>query len=72
MNYHYFMGKKMVTVQFRVDRDTKEKVEKIFAQLGMSMSAGLKIYIDEIIRRQGIPFAVTLQKGVKLVYPEDK
>lgn len=49
------------TVQLRVDGKTKHAVTAIFASLGMDVSTGIKIYLERVIKEDGIPFALTVK-----------
>ncbi|MBU2542555.1 type II toxin-antitoxin system RelB/DinJ family antitoxin [Patescibacteria group bacterium] len=54
------------TVQLRVDSKTKKDVAKIFKSLGMDMSTGVKIYFQQVLNSQGIPFPVLTENGFTL------
>lgn len=55
------------SIQIRVDAKTKREAGKIFADLGMDLSTGMKVYLNKVIETEGIPFPVT--KGKFLGYP---
>lgn len=46
----------MDTIQIRVDAKTKKSVKKIFADMGMDMSTGVKLYFAQVMREKGLPF----------------
>ena len=46
----------MDTIQIRVDAKTKKSVKKIFADMGMDMSTGVKLYFAQVLRDKGLPF----------------
>ena len=48
----------MAQVNFRIDDDTKLKADKLFADLGMTMSGAITIFIKRSLDYQGLPFAV--------------
>lgn len=50
------------TVQVRIDPKTKRKAGKIFADLGMDISTGMKVYLNKVVETEGIPFPVTKRK----------
>jgi len=54
------------TVQLRIDSQTKKKVAKIFQSLGMDMSTGIKIYFQQVLNSQGIPFPILTANGFTL------
>ncbi|MCL2201112.1 MAG: type II toxin-antitoxin system RelB/DinJ family antitoxin [Oscillospiraceae bacterium] len=43
----------------RVDDDVKKRAESVFRALGMTMSAGINLYLNQVALQQGIPFALT-------------
>lgn len=51
------------TIQVRVDSKTKRSVAKIFEALGLDMSAGVKIYFQQVLRERGIPFPLVTENG---------
>lgn len=46
------------TLTIRVDKEDKEKAEKILKKLGLTLSASINIFIKAIIRNNGIPFVI--------------
>ena len=58
---------KTATIQVRIDPKTKREAAKIFADLGMDISTGMKVYLNKVIEIEGIPFPV--QKRKFLGYP---
>ena len=50
-------------VQLRVDAKTKKKVASIFADLGLDLSTGVKIYFQQVLRQKGIPFPLVTANG---------
>lgn len=57
-------------VCFRTKQLTKRKAEKIFSDLGISMSSALNIFLTQVVRDKGLPFTPTTQKkGVKSETP---
>ena len=45
-------------LNIRVDEDLKKKADKLFSELGMSMSTAMNIFLRQSIRYGGIPFDV--------------
>ena len=64
-------------VNFRMDEDLKKKMEKVCADMGMSMTTAFTIFAKTVTREKRIPFEVTadpfysdsnlahLQRGIK-------
>ena len=53
------MGSNMANVSFRIDSDLKVKADKLFDELGMSMTTAFNIFLRQSVRQGCIPFAVT-------------
>ena len=53
---------KTATLNLRVNPTVKERAEEVLSKLGLSMSAAIEIYLNQIFLTGGIPFAVTLPK----------
>lgn len=51
------------TIQVRVNPKVKQSVAKIFAKLGFDISTGVKIYFQQVVREQGIPFPLITENG---------
>ena len=49
----------MTQVSFRVDDTVKKNAEQVCAEIGISMSAALNIYLTKIGRERRIPFELT-------------
>ena len=43
-----------------VNKDVKEKAEKIFNELGLNMTSAVNIFLRTAIRERGIPFELKL------------
>ncbi|MDR1861817.1 MAG: type II toxin-antitoxin system RelB/DinJ family antitoxin [Candidatus Ancillula sp.] len=46
----------MATLTIKVDDDLKRAAEREFNQLGLTMSAGLTVYLNQVIKTHSIPF----------------
>ena len=46
-------------VNFRMDEDLKKKMEKVCAEMGMSMTTVFTIFAKTVTREKRIPFEVT-------------
>ncbi|MEO6078016.1 MAG: type II toxin-antitoxin system RelB/DinJ family antitoxin [Candidatus Andersenbacteria bacterium] len=53
----------MTTIQIRIDEKTKKGAQKVFDTLGMDMSAGIKAYLRQVMRKKGIPFPLYTENG---------
>ncbi len=54
------------TVRARVDSKLKEETEKIFAQLGLSTSAAITLFLKRVKREGGIPFDLKIPNEYKI------
>lgn len=50
----------MVSVNFKLDADTKKSMEKVCSELGLSMTAAFTIFAKTVTRERRIPFDLTL------------
>jgi DNA-damage-inducible protein J len=44
------------SIQLRIDAKTKREATKVFADLGMDISTGMKMYLRQVIREKSLPF----------------
>ena len=69
-------------LNIRTDSEIKSAAEKIFEELGLSMSSAINIFLRQTIREKGIPFALTLnvpnaetveaiEEGRRIAYDKD-
>ena len=47
------------TITVRVDENIKKEANNIFREVGMDMSTAINVYLRQVIRSNGIPFAVS-------------
>lgn len=52
------------TYSIRLDENTKDNAQKVFNDLGMDFSTGVKIYLKQVIKLNGIPFELSNQSGL--------
>ncbi len=50
-------------VQARVDSKIKRQAKKIFSDLGLDMSTGIKIYLAKVVSDKGVPFPLLTENG---------
>lgn len=50
----------MAQISIRVDDDVKRQAEKVCADLGLSMSSAINIYLKKLGRERRIPFEVSV------------
>lgn len=47
-------------LNIRTDKEIKDQAEQIFAELGITMSTAVNIFLRTAVREHGIPFALRL------------
>ena len=47
-----------VNTSIKIDEETKKEAQKLFKDLGLSLSAAINIFLKQAIREKGIPFYV--------------
>ena len=47
-------------INVRLETELKEKAEELFAELGLSMTAAINIFLRQAVRSRSIPFDITL------------
>ena len=47
-------------VNVRLEPELKKSAEKLFAELGLSMTAAINLFLRQAVRSQSIPFTITL------------
>ncbi len=50
---------KTENLNIRVDKQVKEDAEKLFAEMGLTMTAAIDLFLRQSIRENGLPFRVT-------------
>lgn len=50
------------SMNIRMDSGIKKQAQELFAALGMDMTTAVNIFLRQSIRRQGLPFEVTLSR----------
>ena len=53
----------MSTIQVRIDEKTKTKAHKVFKDMGLDMSSGVKLYLNQVVKDKGLPFIVRSNNG---------
>ena len=57
-------------INIRVDEDLKKESEELFEDLGLSLSAAVKIFLKQSFRESAIPFEITLNKDSEQAFRE--
>jgi DNA-damage-inducible protein J len=51
---------KTAVITTRIEPEIKEEAETILAQLGLTMSQAMSMYIRQLVLRRGLPFTVNI------------
>jgi addiction module RelB/DinJ family antitoxin len=46
-----------------MDRELKEKAEKLYSELGMSMTTAINVFFRQSVRQGRVPFDISLASG---------
>ncbi|MDR1018605.1 MAG: type II toxin-antitoxin system RelB/DinJ family antitoxin [Lachnospiraceae bacterium] len=49
----------MSTIQVRIDKDLKEKSDKLFKDLGTDTTTAIRMFLTQAINKKGFPFTIT-------------
>lgn len=58
---------KSSNINIRVDRELKEKCEKIYESMGINMSIAINLFLNQTVRVNGIPFEILACNNVENV-----
>ncbi len=47
-----------VNTSIKIDEETKKEAQKLFKDLGLSLSTAINIFLKQAIREKGIPFYI--------------
>lgn len=56
----------MATIQIRIDEKTKKSSAKILDNIGVDMSAAIKMFLKQVVLRKGIPFRAVTENSLTL------
>ena len=63
---------KQVHVSVRINPVLKKRCDEVFKRLGMNSSAGVKLFLSQMMLYQRLPFELTLDKSYSDVYDKEK
>ena len=49
------------TITVRVDEAVKKEANDIFKEVGLDMSSAINVYLRQVIKNKGIPFALSAE-----------
>ena len=51
------------TLQIRVDKNTKKQAQKVFKEMGLDMSSGVKLFLQRVVNTETLPFEIITKNG---------
>lgn len=54
----------MTTLNIRIEENTKNKANKTLSSLGLDMSTAVKMFLNQVITENGLPFTPTKNMSV--------
>jgi DNA-damage-inducible protein J len=63
---------KTATVQFRINQNTKDEVEKVVQSLGITLSEAVSMYFEQIKSTKSIPLTLDLNHSILLTEKEEE
>ena len=54
------------TLQIRIDKKTKQQAKKVFEEMGLDMSSGVKLFLQSVVNTEKLPFEVMTKNGYTL------
>jgi addiction module RelB/DinJ family antitoxin len=46
-------------INIRTDKGIRDEAKKVFSKMGLSTSAGINIFLHQVVAEKGLPFAPT-------------
>lgn len=46
-------------INIRIDKKTKDSAQKTLSSLGLDLSSGIKLFLNQVVTENGIPFIPT-------------
>ncbi len=51
------------TIQIRIDAKIKKQADKTLKDMGLDLSSGIKLFLNQVIKAQAIPFQIRTVNG---------
>ena len=56
------------TITFRTNRETKERAQSLFDELGMDLSTAMNVFLKKSVRENRIPFEIAVDEPNEETY----
>jgi DNA-damage-inducible protein J len=60
------MSKKTILLSIRIDKKTKVQAQRIFKKLGLNLSSAVKLFLNQVIITESIPFESKINNSKSL------
>jgi DNA-damage-inducible protein J len=60
---------KSSVIRARIDDDLKARASEVLEACGLDPSVAIRLFMQEVVKRGGIPFAIRSGRGVSVVAP---
>ncbi len=60
------------TLQIRIDSKTKTAARKVFRDLGVDMSSGVKMFLQQVVNTESIPFEIRTKVSENIKMKNEK
>lgn len=54
------------TISIRINPKTKKAAQKTLSELGLDLSSGVKMFLEQVVATESLAFIPTTKKGLKL------
>ena len=70
LSYNYAMSntQEQVVMSIRIDKETKDKAAEVFEAMGMDLSGGIKLFLNNVITEGSLGFTPMTKDGLKFKY----
>lgn len=59
-------------INVRIDENLKKEADELYSNLGLSLSTAIKIFLKQSVRKNGLPFELTLNTETQQALTEVK
>lgn len=49
----------MTTLSIRIEEKTKKAASKVLAEMGLDLTSGVKLFLNQVVLEEGLPFTPT-------------
>lgn len=57
--YIVYTSNMNTTINIRIEKKTKDKAQKTLESMGLDLSSGIKLFLNQVVNENGIPFKPT-------------